>query len=36
MGVDQKFISVISVYAGSVVVIYDLQGDDNLSKDQLL
>ena len=36
MGVDQKYIEIVSVYAGSIIVVYDLKGDESLSKEQLL
>ena len=36
MGVDQKYITIISVYSGSIVIVYDLQGDENLTQEKLL
>jgi hypothetical protein len=36
MGIDTDKVEIISVYEGSIVVIYDLKSDDSVSKEQLL
>lgn len=35
MGFDSKYIQIQSIYAGSIVVVYDLVADENLNTQQL-
>lgn len=35
MGIDEKYVDIKSVYEGSIVVVYDLVADDNISVQQL-
>ena len=36
MGIDMKYIEVVSVYEGSIVIVFDLKGDENVSVEELM